>query len=38
VKPKEFAVCSLAAITRITQFLDLMRLSDARVGATKIAI
>lgn len=37
-KPKEFGVCNLQSIMRITQLLDLMRVSDVRLAHNRISI
>jgi len=31
VKPKEYGICNLTSITRLTQFLELLRLSDIKI-------
>ena len=39
IKPKEFASCNMASITRLTQFLELLRMSDIRImGTSKIVM
>lgn len=38
IKPKEYALCNLGSVTAITQFLDLMRMSDARIGLNQLRI
>jgi hypothetical protein len=39
IKPKEFASCNMASITRLTQFLELLRMSDIKImGTSKIVM
>ena len=38
VQTREFAMCTMPSITKITQFLDLMRMSETKFGGNKIII
>lgn len=39
VKPKEYGTCSLTSISKLTQFLELLRLSDIKIlGGNKIVM
>ena len=39
IKPKEFGMCNMASITRLTQFLELLRMSDIKImSGTKIVM
>jgi len=39
MKPREFASCNVASITRLTQFLELLRMSDIKImGTSKIVM